>query len=154
LAAIRAAAGDIAAAPGRRHAKGLDPYSGLPGAAGDAVAHHRFGGAARIPNFECVVIINNTPDPAFWQRSRPASANSVRVSSFCASKTSRGSRPQHSGLRWWRPQPMLRSLASSMPTMWSIPDGSSICPELCDPRLALFRRRRIIATPIAVHHSA
>ena len=36
----------VAAATGRAHAKSLDPYPRLPGAAGDAVAHHRFGGAA------------------------------------------------------------------------------------------------------------
>ena len=42
---------DIAATPGRCRAKGLDPYSRVPGAAGDAVAYHRFGGAARIPEF-------------------------------------------------------------------------------------------------------
>ena len=36
---------------GRCHAKGLDPYSRVPGTAGDAVAHHRFGGAAGIPEF-------------------------------------------------------------------------------------------------------
>src|SRR6516164_1624878 len=35
----------------RARAKGLDPYSGLPGAAGNAFTDDRFGGAARLPEF-------------------------------------------------------------------------------------------------------
>src|ERR1700685_406168 len=41
----------IVATPGRCFAKSLDPYSRVPGTAGDVVAYDRFGGAARIPEF-------------------------------------------------------------------------------------------------------
>ena len=51
----------------RELSQGLDPRPGLFRAAGDAQADARCGARLDYPNFECVVIINNTPDPAFWQ---------------------------------------------------------------------------------------
>ena len=98
--------------PGCRHAKSLDPYSRLPGAAGDAVADHRIrwrGSNTRILNAWLSSTTRRIRRSG--SRSRRAAANSVRVSSFCASRTCRVSRPQHFGLRWRRPLPMPRSLA-------------------------------------------
>ena len=50
------------------HAESVDPHPGLSRAAGDA-ARQTLDAVARLdyPNFECVVVINNTPDPAFWR---------------------------------------------------------------------------------------
>ena len=43
------------------------------------------------PNFECMLVINNTPDPAFWHAGRGAlPARSASASSSCARTTSQG----------------------------------------------------------------
>ena len=42
------------------------------------------------PNFECVVVINNTPDPAFWRRSRSIAARSASASSSSTRTRSSG----------------------------------------------------------------
>ena len=73
----RAKIGCIATRPGAAAAKSIDPYSCLPGTAGDAVTHHQLVARLDYPNFECVVIINNTRIRHFGSRSRCAAVNLV-----------------------------------------------------------------------------
>ena len=76
------------------------------------------------PNFECVVVINNTPDPALCgARSRITAGCSARASNSCAPTSSRASKRVRSGSRSSIPRRRPRSSACSMPTMSSIPTG-------------------------------
>ena len=76
------------------------------------------------PNFECVVVINNTPDPAMWGPiEHHCQAARGRASNSCAPTGSRASRQARSGSRSSTPRPRPRSSALSMPTMWCIRTG-------------------------------
>jgi hypothetical protein len=60
------------------------------------------------PNFECIVVINNTPDPAFWQ---PIEARCRELGSrfkFICVQDLVGFKPQHSALPWLKPRLMPR----------------------------------------------
>ena len=91
------------------------------------------------PNFECIVVINNTPDPAFWRpveehcRTLGERFKFVRDDNLARLQGRRAAacaRPT--------PRPTPRSSACSTPTMSCIPTGSRTwCPLFADPKVGL-----------------
>ena len=75
------------------------------------------------PNFECIVVINNTPEASYWRPIEEHCELLGRASSSCARISSRVSRPARSDSRSSIPRRKQRSSACSTPTMWSIPIG-------------------------------
>ena len=75
------------------------------------------------PNFECVVVINNTPDPALW---RPIEEHCRFLGprfKFVLATTYRASKPARCDLRWSTPPQTPRWSAFSTPTTSYIRTG-------------------------------
>ena len=75
------------------------------------------------PNFECVVVINNTPDPPMWRRSRSIAGCSAPRFKFVRADRLEGFKAGALGSRSSIPRRRPRSSACSTPTMSSIPTG-------------------------------
>ena len=75
------------------------------------------------PNFECVVVINNTPDPAMWRPIEEHCRTLGERFKFVNADNLPASRPARCGSPWRTPPPTPRSSASSTPTMWCIRTG-------------------------------
>jgi cellulose synthase/poly-beta-1,6-N-acetylglucosamine synthase-like glycosyltransferase len=69
------------------------------------------------PNFECVVIINNTPDPTFWQPIQDHCRTLGERFIFINAEKVQGFKAGALRIAWSAPRSMLRSSASSTPTM-------------------------------------
>jgi len=69
------------------------------------------------PNFECVVIINNTPDPEFWQPIQDHCRMLGERFKFINAEKVEGFKAGALRMPWPAPRSMPRSSASSMPTM-------------------------------------
>ena len=79
---------------------------------------------SNYPNFECMVVINNTPDPAFWRPIEEHCRDARRALQVRArGQARRASRPARCGSRSPTPRPTPRSSACSTPTMSCIPTG-------------------------------
>ena len=111
-----------AARAGSLRAESIDPHPGLPRTAGMLMA--TLDAVARLDyaNFECVLVINNTPDPALW---RPVEEHCRALGDrfkFLGSTIS-GYKAGALRLALAIPRRTRRSSASSMPTTWSIRIG-------------------------------
>ena len=101
----------------------------------DAVARLEY------PNFECVVVINNTPDPAFWRPieehcralgERFKFINDDNVDGLQGRRAAACACPHRA--------PMPRSSASSMPTTWCGRTGSKdLVPAFADPKVGMIQ---------------
>jgi cellulose synthase/poly-beta-1,6-N-acetylglucosamine synthase-like glycosyltransferase len=75
------------------------------------------------PNFECIIVINNTPDPALWQPVEAHCRRSASASSSSASTSFQATKPARFALRSNTPRRTPRSSAASTPTMLCRPIG-------------------------------
>ncbi len=79
------------------------------------------------PNFECVVVINNTPDPAFWRPVEEHCRDARRALQVHQRRQARGLQGRRAARSRSRtPRPTPRSSASSTPTMSCVRTGSRI----------------------------
>ncbi len=74
--------------------------------------------ALDYPNFECVVVVNNTPDPAMWMPIEEHCKVLGDRFKFVLANNLQGSRPARCALPPSTPPRTPRSSASSTPTMW------------------------------------
>ena len=90
------------------------------------------------PNFECVLIINNTPDPASGSRSRSIAACSATRFKFVRADKVEGFKAGALRIALDTPPPTPRSSASSTPTMSCRPDWlKDLVPALPRSRVGL-----------------
>ena len=75
------------------------------------------------PNFECIVIINNTPDPVFWQPIQDHCRMLGERFKFINAEKVKGFKAGALRIAMDRTAADAESLASSTPTMWSSPTG-------------------------------
>ena len=110
----------------------------------DAVARLEY------PNFECILVINNTPDPTLWRPVEEHCATLGERFKFLRVEISPASRPARYAWRSRTRRPTPRSSPPSIPITWSKPTGSRTwCRCLPIRASASCSRRRIIATALA-----
>ena len=90
------------------------------------------------PNFECVVIINNTPDPEFWQPIQDHCRRSASASCSSMPRRSRASRPAPCASRWSAPLSDAEIIGIIDADYVVTPDWlKDLVPVFADPRVGI-----------------